>query len=472
MPSDSQHLTELGELTIGPTMGSSFYCYFQKEVSEQQISALKQKMAMWVEADLSIELHYVSYTTAVQLYGNTAEWREYLRLSNSNRVPAYCLDGEPGWSSPQVLPCVHRCGLLEAFDLKKEGEGFLLRFPDHSQPFSLSADAHHAPQLLAVYRKYREWNRNVGVNNVSALVRRTEEKKGIEKLITLAETHQQKTLAQIADMVQQRNSVRLLLIAGPSSSGKTTFTKKLALQLEILGYQVLSVSLDDFYMPKHLAPKDENGQPDLECLEALQVERLQDNLGRLLGGEQVEFPIFDFVNGQTAQEGRMLELKENSIVLLEGIHGLNPRLTPKIPREQKFCVYIAALTQLNILPSLRMPTSDNRLLRRIVRDYQFRNHSAHQTLAMWGSVQRGEQLHIFPHQEKADAVFNSVLEYEIPILKTYAAPLLKQIKPDWQTYAAARRLEQILSFFPSLSSSAVPRDSILREFIGGSSFHY
>ena len=168
----------------------------------------------------------------------------------------------------------------------------------------------------------------------------------------------------------------------------------------------------------------------------------------------------------------MRKLSKNGIVLLEGIHGLNPRLTPNISRDQKFYVYIAALTQLNILPSLRMPTSDNRLLRRIVRDYQFRNHSAHQTLAMWDSVQRGEQRHIFPHQEKADAVFNSVLEYEIPILKTYAAPLLKQIKPDWETYAAARRLEKILSFFPSLSSSAVPADSILREFIGGSSFHY
>ena len=467
-----QAFKDLGNLTIGPTMGSSFYCYFDKEINQALILKLKRQMQAWVAADLPIKLNYISYTSAVQNYGHKVEWQEYLSLSNRNRIPVYSLAGEGQLTSPLVLPCVHRCGLLQAFDLQKKAGGFFLRFPRNATPFFVGSDAAYASQLLDIYRSYKQWNRNVGVDNVASLVTRTQQKNGIDKLITLSEIHQQKNMAQIADAVLQRDSARLLLVAGPSSSGKTTFTKKLALQLEILGYQTVIVSLDDFYLGKALAPKDEDGKPDLECLEALNLERLNQNLKDLLAGKKVEFPRFDFTTGQTAPKGHWLQLPDNAILLLEGIHGLNPKLTPSIPREEKFHVYISALTQLNILPSLRMPTSDNRLLRRIVRDYQFRGHSANETLALWNSVQRGERLHILPHQDKADTVFNSALEYEIPILKTYAAPLLKQIKPRQETYAAAKRLESILSFFPSLPSSPVPKDSILREFIGGSSFHY
>ncbi|WGK68238.1 nucleoside kinase [Candidatus Haliotispira prima] len=463
---------ELGGLIIGPTMDSGFYCYFNESISEELLLSLKEQMQAWIRADLPIELRYISYATARQLYADRAEWQEYLNLSNHNRIPVYSLNGEPLLSSPQVLPVLHRCGLLETFELAKEGDGFLLRFPRRSKLPVPDSPTISAPLLLDMYRSYKRWNRNVGVNNVAALVTRTEQKNGIEKLITLSEIHQQKTTAQIADTVLQKKSVRLLLVAGPSSSGKTTFTKKLALQLEILGYQTVIVSLDDFYLGKELAPKDENGKPDLERLEALNLERLNRNLSDLLAGKEVEFPYFDFAKDRTAPKGHCLQLPDNAILLIEGIHGLNPGLIPGIPCQKKFHVYISALTQLNILPSLNMSTSDNRLLRRIVRDYQFRNHSAHATLAMWKSVQRGEQLHILPHRNKADAIFNSALEYEIPILKTYAAPLLKQIKPESETYATAKRLENILSFFPSLPSNSVPTDSILREFIGGSSFYY
>ncbi|MEM9423608.1 MAG: nucleoside kinase [Spirochaetota bacterium] len=463
---------ELGSLTIGPTMGSGFYCYFDGDISAELLLALKRQMQDWIAADLPITLNYISYTAAQELYGGKAEWREYLSLSNQNRIPVYSL-GPFRFSSPRVEPCLHRLGLLQKFDLTKNGEGFLLHFPRHSRPFSLDGEAVYAPKLLDMYRQYKEWNRNVGVYNVAALVARTEQKNGIDKLITLSEIHQQKIMGHIADSVLAKKTARLLLIAGPSSSGKTTFTKKLALQLEILGYRTVIVSLDDFYLGKdYPTPKGPDGKPDLECLEALNLERLSRNLSELLSGQKVEFPLFDFAAGRTKETGRWLQMSGNTILMMEGIHGLNPMLTPDIPKEQKFHVYISALTQLNILPSLRMPTSDNRLLRRIVRDYRFRGHSAHETLAMWDSVQRGERQHIFPHQNKADAVFNSVLEYEIPILKTYAAPLLKQVKPDQATYATAKHLENILSFFPSLSSSPVPKDSILREFIGGSSFHY
>ncbi len=472
-----QSFEPLGHLTIGPTMGSSFYCYFDQNINEELVLLLKQQMQAWVQADFPIVLRYISYTKARQLYANKAEWSEYLSLSNRNRVPVYSLNGEQRLSSPQVVPALHCCGLLQHFDLSKERDGFLLRYPGHNTPFSLhnpDSSSIYAPKLLDVYLNYKQWNYNVGVDNVAELVTRTEQKNGIEKLMILSEIYQQKTMAQIADAVIQRKNVRLLLVAGPSSSGKTTFTKKLALQLEILGFRPVVVSLDDFYLGKTLAPKDDDGKPDLEHLEALNLKRLNRNLSELLAGREVEFPRFDFSTGQPLPDGqgRVLRLCDKSILLMEGIHGLSPQLTPSIAREAKFHVYISALTQLNILPSLRMPTSDNRLLRRIVRDYQFRNQSAHNTLAMWDSVQRGERLHIFPHQNNADAVFNSALEYEIPILKTYVAPLLKQVKPDQETYAAAKRLESILSFFPSLPSSSVPKDSILREFIGGSSFHY
>jgi len=295
----------------------------------------------------------------------------------------------------------------------------------------------------------------------------------IQEFIQVAEALHDKKIASISDRIcEKRDTVRLVLIAGPSSSGKTTFTKKLAIQLRVHGRNPIAVSLDDYFLPRDNSPLAEDGTPNLEALEAINIALLNDHLLRLFDNNEVEMPRYDFITGRPRQKGVKLRLPERAILILEGIHGLNDTLTAQIPREQKFKIYVSALTQLNLDNHNRVRTTDNRLIRRIVRDHKYRGHSALETLEMWPSVHRGENRYIFPFQNSADAAFNSALDYELAVLKTYAEPLLRTIKPDVPEYSEARRLLLFLYNFLPIQPHLVPSQSILREFIGESEFDY
>jgi len=274
-------------------------------------------------------------------------------------------------------------------------------------------------------------------------------------------------------MISQRGTVKVVFIAGPSSSGKTTFSIRLAIQLRLLGYNPIQISLDNYYRPKSEAPKDAEGKPDLEVLEALDLTLFRNNLGALYAGEEVDLPRFDFKgDGRRYFEGKPISLKDNTILVIEGIHGLNPNLVPNIDRSTTFKIYISALTQLNLDDHNRISTTDNRILRRIVRDNRTRSTSAQRTLEMWPSVERGETQHIFPYQNQADTMINSALDYELAVLKPYAEPLLRTVKPEaYAEYPVSRRLLKFLENVYPIPADLVPSDSLLREFIGGSEFH-
>ncbi len=301
----------------------------------------------------------------------------------------------------------------------------------------------------------------------------TTDKKKMQHYIRIAESLHNKKIAKIADdILARKGDVKVVLIAGPSSSGKTTFTKKLAIQLQVVGFNPIIVSLDDYYLSHDKVPLDEFGKIDLEALGALDVPLLNKNLIRLFNNEEVEFPIYDFKIGGRRETGKKLSMDDRSILLMEGIHGLNEGLTPDIPASRKYKIYLSALTQLNIDDHNRIATTDNRLIRRMVRDHNFRKYSAISTFKIWPSVRRGEEKNIFPYQESADSAFNSALDYELSVLKVFAEPLLHSVKPHCKEYSEASRLLNFLANFTPIPSYLVPEESILREFIGNSSFKY
>jgi len=296
----------------------------------------------------------------------------------------------------------------------------------------------------------------------------------INDYIRIAEAHQAHKMAAIANQIyEKQDKIKLILIAGPSSSGKTTSAKRLAIELMVLGINPIAISLDDYYVGTDATPKDENGEPDYECLEALDVPYLNQQLQQLYKGEEIELPVYDFKTGNRKNTGgRKIKLEKGNVLIVEGIHGLNDKLTQSIDRNTKFKIYVSALTQLNLDDHNRIPTSDNRLLRRMVRDSQFRGADAIRTFRFWPKVQAGERKHIFPFQNTADAVFNSALDYELSVLKYYAEPLLKAVKPGMAEYAEAERLLAFLENFTPIPPQYVPGTSILREFIGDSEFKY
>ena len=353
----------------------------------------------------------------------------------------------------------------------KYGDGFLLRFPKSSDPDKLTK-FEDQPKLFEIYSKYKEWGKRMNVTSAASLNELIGKRK-INDFIEITEIYQQKNISKIASQIVEKKTVRVVLIAGPSSSGKTTSAKKLALELQAMGYQPKVISLDCYYVGHDKTPLDAEGKPDYECLEALNIELLNNQLVDLFNGKEVIIPTYDFHRGTSYFEDKnKLRLAENEILILEGIHGLNDKLTPKVAPELKFKIYLSALTQLNLDDHNRISTSDNRLIRRIVRDNNFRGKPAAGTIEMWPSVRRGEELHIFPFQNNADAVLNTALDYELSVLRVYAAPLLRQVTPMEKEYAEARRLLQFLENFSTISPSAVPPRSIIREFIGGSAFKY
>jgi uridine kinase len=458
-------------LLVGHSLGYGYYYTMESggNHSEIDIKALEAKMRKIVDANIPVETKYVSYEESLALFENTNQPDTY-RLINHTSRPKILINTIGSYSDLYIQPLLDSTGILTVFELRPYGDGFLLRFPPtaHSDRLSVFEDI---PQLFDIYSQYKKWGKLIGVSSVGQLNELVSKRKA-KDFVEITETLQNKKIAEIADKIADRNSVKVVLIAGPSSSGKTTTSKKLSMQLRVLGYEPTVISLDDYYRGVENTPKDEEGKPDFECIEALDVPLLNEILVALFKGETVELPSYDFKTGSRKYTGKKLTMGERSILIIEGIHGLNDKLTPLVPKEFKFKIYLSALTQLNLDDHNRIPTSDNRLLRRIVRDAQFRGKGAAGTIAMWGSVQRGERLHIFPFQDKADVMFNTALDYELSVLKIFAEPLLRAVKPTEREYSEASRLLVFLNNFSPISSSFVPGQSILREFIGDSEFKY
>ena len=467
----ARHLFPKRRLIVGHSLGNSYYYTFAdgQKPTKNDIQTLENGMKTLVKEDHPIVYAYVAYEEALALFEQNHQ-EDTLLLFEQRSESKVRVNRCKDFADLYIEPLVNRTGLLDVFELMEYGEGFLLRYPPvGKKELEMYEDS---PGLFSVYQEYKKWGTILNVKAVGQLNRLISEHK-IQDYIRIAEAFQAKKLAEIADRIyERRGEIRIILIAGPSSSGKTTTAKCLSIQLQVLGMSPLSISLDNYYNSPELAPKDQNGLPDLECLEALDISYLNQQLVELLNGKKAEIPIFDFKTGSRKETGFPIQLDEKSILIIEGIHGLNDACTPQVERKKKFKLYVSALTQLNLDDHNRIPTRDNRLLRRMVRDSQFRGTGAAKTINMWPSVQAGEKKHIFPFQDEADTAFNSALDYEVAVLKFYADPLLRSVKPTMKEYAEARRLLSFLENFASIPPQYVPGDSLLREFIGGSAFKY
>jgi uridine kinase len=460
--------------TIEHSLATGYYCNFalgdQTGIKPGQIHAIERRMRELVAADLPIERRKLAYTAALAQFERERQMDKFhlLDFRNPNKVVINWCDGFSDLAHGVV---VEHTGGLGVFKLVPYPPGFVIQFPDRRKP-AQTAPFRRRPQLFQIFQEHKKWGRILGVNTVGKL-NELVVNDGIRDFIKITEALHEKKIAQLADQITaRREHVRWVLIAGPSSSGKTTFAKRLTVQLQVNGLRPVTLSTDDYFVDRERTPRDAAGQFDFEHLEALDLPLLQENLGKLDRGAEIEPPRFNFEAGRREFRGERLKLEEGQLVVIEGTHALNPQLTAAIPLEHKFRIYVSALTQLNLDCNTRISTTDNRLVRRLVRDHQFRGHNALETLQMWPNVQRGERRWIFPFQAAVDAAFNSALDYELAVLKLLVEPLLAGVKPTHPEYAEARRLQEFLGCFLGLSDAFVPPTSLLREFIGRSSFRY
>ncbi|MDR2468404.1 MAG: nucleoside kinase [Spirochaetaceae bacterium] len=473
------------QLHAGYSLGRAYYFSFRdgNPFSTGELDALRAYMKVFIQRDLPIEKRIISLSDALD-YFRTVKAETAAQLLEQLGGAERCVNALGMYLDLYMHPLLCRTGIIEDWELVSYHDGVLLRYPvlAKKQPsaapqpegqgaLKLTPDAIDLPGIFAVFSESKAWGRAAGVYSVAqlnALVARRE----IKEFIRIVESYTDKRLSRIADMIcTRRGTVKLVLIAGPSSSGKTTTAKRLSIQLKTVGIEPVSISLDDYYLDPARVPRDEKGAPDFECLEALDVPFLNEQLLDLFSGKEITLPSFDFKTG-TRKAGRTIRLDQHKMLVLEGIHGLNNALTSGIAPKNKFKLYASTLTQLNIDEHNRISTTDNRLLRRLVRDYQFRGMGAERTLSMWADVQNGAEKHIFTFQNEADAVFNSALDYEIAVLKLYAEPLLRSVPPESRQFSEANRLLTMLNYFSPIPSEHVPYLSILREFIGGSDFKY
>ena len=457
-------------VTVEHSLGKGLYCEIKKTpaLSAADVTAIERRMRQLVEMDLPIEKRKVPPSEAARIFRRQGfddkvallkYWpKDYLNLYSIGEVE----DTLYGYHVP-------RTGLLNIFELKYYPPGLILGFPAEEDP-SRVAPFVDQKKLFEIFREAERWGQILGFDTVGAMNRLIEEGQGAE-VVRVAEALHEKKIAQIADLISARvPEIRVILIAGPSSSGKTTFTQRLRIQLLVNGLRPLPISTDDYFLDRDSTPLDESNNPDFEHIEAVDLPLFNEHLLRLIEGEEVDLPVYNFHTGKREYRGRKMRLEENQPLIIEGIHGLNEILTRSIPRRSKFKIYISALTALNIDRHTRIHTTDTRLLRRIVRDAQFRGNSALETIRRWPSVRRGEERNIFRLQEEADIMFNSALVYELAVIKRQAEFLLKQIDSSHPEFIDAKRLLSFLSFFLPLDASLVPSNSLLREFIGQSCF--
>ncbi len=458
------------KLVIGHSLGDGYYFTFDDDssVTEEDAEKIRCAMKRIVEEGRAIEYLPLSGDDALDTFRRLGRDNTVLLLSSRNDSVSYVYRiGE--YAQLSYEPLVSNTSLLSLFQLRLYGDkGFLLRYPVSSSLKSI-VPFRDNPLLFKVFEEYREWGRILRVRSVGEM-NRLNITGGMGDYIKLSEDLHRRKIASIADAVAAKRA-RIVFVAGPSSSGKTTFAKRLCEQLRLLGFEPYKLSLDDYYNHPDLAPRDENGKPDLEALEALNLSLIDRNMNDLVEGKEVFLPSYDFNTHVTTFSPLPIRMGGKTIIVVEGIHALNDRITGSIDPRYVFRVYISALTQLNLDDSNRVSTSDNRLLRRIIRDYRSRGMSAARTLGMWRSVTRGETKHIFPHQNNADVMFNSALDYEIAVLAPFAQPLLRSIpREEKEAYTLSRRLLAFLDNVYPVSSLYVPSDSLLREFIGQSDY--
>jgi len=462
------------DFAVEHSLNRGLYCSFrlgeEKGITPEQLATIDATLRKLLDEKAPIDRIKITFDEAMAHFeaAGATDKLNLLRFKNAAKVRVHQCGTFMDLANQ---PLANNAAKLVNYKLIPYEEGFVVMGPDRmdSNVFPEFAPAHY---IYDVFKGHKDWGRIVHVRTVGDLNERIANKK-IDDFIDVNEAYQEKRIALLAEqIVQKRGQVKWILIAGPSSSGKTTFSKRLSLQLKASGMNAKPVSLDNYFVGREMTPKDENGEVDFEHLEALDLDLIQDHLAKLDSGERLELPYFNFLTGKREWKGEKLHIGEDDVVVLEGIHGLNPRLTEAIPVEHKFRIYISALTQLNIDSNNRISTTDNRLVRRMVRDNNFRSHTAMMTLAMWPKVRRGEKRWIFPFQKEADVAFNSALDYELAVLRPYADALLAEIKPSMPEYAEAIRMQQFLSNFLVIPTDRVPPTSVIREFIGKSFFQY
>lgn len=458
------------KITVNFQLANSMFCEIKNHpVTDEIIANVKAEMQRIIEEDLPIKKMIYTKEEAKKFYDeHKGEERGILQIDNKEKKEValyFCEDYFNFFYG--VMPL--STGYVDIFDIKKYKNGFIVRYPNKSNPKELG-EFKESKKFLQTLQEYDEIIDLMQINDIKDLNNAIRDGKG-KDVILMSEALQEKKIAELADKISKQKNLKMVLIAGPSSSSKTTFARRLGMQLRVNGIKPITIGTDDYFVERPETPRDENGEYDFETIDALDLDLFNDHLAKLIDGETVKIPSFDFkVGTKRYSDDRTLSLAKDEILIIEGIHCLNDRLTAKIPRENKFKIYISDLTVLNIDDFNRISTTDTRLIRRIVRDNNFRSYSASDTLKRWPSVNRGENKNIFPYQEEADAMFNSSLVYELAVLGKYARPLLNEITRDEEEYSEARRIITFLEYFEEIDEAAIPNNSLLREFIGGSVF--
>lgn len=462
-------------LCIEHSIAGGYYATIDRQTADAAtVAAVKRRMEEIIAADIPFVRSTKLTTDVIKLFRNAgmADKVTLLETATDLYTTYYSLEGFVDSYYGDLVPSTSYVGV---FDLVPYESGLLLLPPDFAGDRTKPARINPQPKLFKAFTDYIKLNKTVGVGSVGVLNKAVADKSNVGMLIAVAETIHDKKIGAIADQITERfrqGGARVVLVAGPSSSGKTTTTKRLSIHLLANLVRPQMISLDNYFVDREHTPRDENGDYDYESLYALDIEQFNKDLTDLIAGKEVAMPSYDFTTGKRTYKGNKLRLDDNSILLMEGIHGLNPELTASIPDEMKYKVYVSALTTLSIDNHNWVPTTDNRLLRRIVRDFKYRGTSALDTIRRWPSVRRGEGKWIFPYQENADAMFNSSLIFELGVMKDFAEPILKQVPHNVPEYAEAYRLLSFLSYFNAIPNRQIPATSLLREFLGGSSFKY
>lgn len=455
-------------LMIKYTLSNGLFCEFLNETTnDNEIEQIQATMREIVRRNLPIEKYLVENREAQHIFKRQGQEDKVKLLRYRDKEAAHVYELE-GFKEYFYGYMVNRTGIIDKFKLLYLSPGMILRTPEIDD-INLVKPYHEQKKLAMIHQEAKDWAEMLMVPHLAAL-NEIIIKGNIDDLIRVNEALHEKKIAYIADTICNNPSIRLVLISGPSSSGKTTFAQRLLIQLRVNGRKPVSISLDNYFVDRVSTPRDIDGEYDFESLDALKLDLFNEHLARLIDGEEVEMPVYNFKTGTTEEHGVKIKVPPGEPIIIEGIHGLNERLTWKIPLINKFKIYISALTQLNVDYSNRIPTTDCRLLRRIIRDSRTRGYSALNTIKYWPSVRRGEERDIFPFQENADVMFNSSLVYELSVLKMYAEPLLEAITNEYPEHVEASRLLRFLSYFRVVQSNNVPPNSILREFIGGSWF--
>ena len=459
------------KMVIDIPVSNGYYCDLQSDVplSEDDVARIRARMQEIIDAKMPIRRYECTTEQAVKLFEEVGDMAKVRLLKTTGKLYTlyYDLGGYKDYYYGTLLT---NTGQIHLFDLVKYYDGMLLRIPSLNDPSKLG-ELVRQDKLFEIFKEHHHWQDILGVRTIGDF-NNAVDKGYTTELINLAEALQEKKIARIAEMIAERKNVKMVLIAGPSSSGKTTTCKRLSVQLLTNGIKPVGISLDDYFVDRELTPKDSSGEYDYEHVEALNIKLLNEQMNALMAGEEVELPKYNFQTGKSEKSGRRLKLNGNEVLVVEGIHALNPMLTSQIPEENKFRVYASALTTILLDDHNYVPTTDNRLLRRIIRDYKYRGVSAQDTIRRWPSVRAGENKWIFPFQENADVMFNTAMLFELGVIKSQAVPLLELVPEDCEEYSEAYRLLKFLKYIRPIPNIQVPPTSLLREFLGGSSFKY